>query len=212
MKVALSGRPRTRFLFLADDPCLDFINTEIRSEFGRTDLLQSYSDLLQWLSDAAMLPQRQILQLRRWEDTRDGTSALAEARILRSELRRAAEALSQGKPLPHSTLREINRVLASKSHIEQLIRSKGTIEKRAVLQLKAARDALLPLADGAANLLAGPHLSLIRHCEGTGCILFFLDTTRNHTRRWCSMAGCGNRTKVAEFRKRQSAGRNLNPG
>ncbi|NEJ40784.1 CGNR zinc finger domain-containing protein, partial [Rhizobium ruizarguesonis] len=35
------------------------------------------------------------------------------------------------------------------------------------------------------------------------CTLFFLDTTKSHRRRWCSMALCGNRMKVAAFRSRK---------
>jgi predicted RNA-binding Zn ribbon-like protein len=36
----------------------------------------------------------------------------------------------------------------------------------------------------------------IRTCEHPNCILWFLDTSRNGTRRWCSMARCGNRAKA----------------
>jgi predicted RNA-binding Zn ribbon-like protein len=34
-------------------------------------------------------------------------------------------------------------------------------------------------------------------------VLYFYDTTKNHRRQWCSVAMCGNRHKVAEFRRRQ---------
>jgi hypothetical protein len=34
------------------------------------------------------------------------------------------------------------------------------------------------------------------HCDGSGCVLWFLDTFRNGGRRWCSMAACGNRAKA----------------
>jgi len=34
-------------------------------------------------------------------------------------------------------------------------------------------------------------------------VLYFYDTTKNHRRQWCSTAACGNRHKVADFRKRQ---------
>ena len=46
---------------------------------------------------------------------------------------------------------------------------------------------------------------LIRECEHPDCVLWFYDRTKSHRRRWCSMALCGNRHKVAEFRKRQHA-------
>lgn len=46
------------------------------------------------------------------------------------------------------------------------------------------------------DLLATVPPDRLRHCEGTGCILWFLDTSRNGRRRWCSMSGCGNRAKA----------------
>jgi predicted RNA-binding Zn ribbon-like protein len=36
----------------------------------------------------------------------------------------------------------------------------------------------------------------IRQCQHPACVLWFYDTTRNATRRWCSMATCGNRAKA----------------
>ncbi|GHD43107.1 hypothetical protein GCM10010317_015230 [Streptomyces mirabilis] len=37
----------------------------------------------------------------------------------------------------------------------------------------------------------------IRRCAHDACILHFFDTSRNGTRRWCSMAACGNRAKAS---------------
>ncbi|MFI6564576.1 CGNR zinc finger domain-containing protein [Streptomyces sp. NPDC050534] len=37
----------------------------------------------------------------------------------------------------------------------------------------------------------------IRACAGHACVLHFYDTSRNGTRRWCSMAACGNRAKAS---------------
>ncbi|MCX5048200.1 MULTISPECIES: CGNR zinc finger domain-containing protein [unclassified Streptomyces] len=37
----------------------------------------------------------------------------------------------------------------------------------------------------------------IRGCAHDACILHFFDTSRNGTRRWCSMAACGNRAKAS---------------
>ncbi|MFD7456313.1 MULTISPECIES: CGNR zinc finger domain-containing protein [unclassified Streptomyces] len=37
----------------------------------------------------------------------------------------------------------------------------------------------------------------IRHCAHEACVLHFFDTSRNGTRRWCSMAVCGNRAKAS---------------
>jgi predicted RNA-binding Zn ribbon-like protein len=42
----------------------------------------------------------------------------------------------------------------------------------------------------------------IKSCARSGCVLHFLDTTKNGTRRWCSMAICGNRAKAARHYQR----------
>ncbi len=37
----------------------------------------------------------------------------------------------------------------------------------------------------------------IKQCAHENCVLWFHDTSKNGTRRWCSMAACGNRAKAA---------------
>jgi predicted RNA-binding Zn ribbon-like protein len=68
---------------------------------------------------------------------------------------------------------------------------------------QTAEQFLSPIAEAAANLLVAGDFNLIRRCEHPECILWFYDRTKAHKRRWCSMALCGNRHKVAEFRKRK---------
>ena len=45
--------------------------------------------------------------------------------------------------------------------------------------------------------LLGRDPARIRRCAGHDCVLHFYDTSRRGDRRWCSMAGCGNRAKAA---------------
>lgn len=49
---------------------------------------------------------------------------------------------------------------------------------------------------------AGPAAARLKACPGPDCAWVFRDTTRNGSRRWCDMAGCGNRAKAAAFRAR----------
>jgi len=44
----------------------------------------------------------------------------------------------------------------------------------------------------------------IRHCAHEACVLRFFDTSRNGTRRWCSMAACGNRAKASRHYARSN--------
>jgi predicted RNA-binding Zn ribbon-like protein len=45
--------------------------------------------------------------------------------------------------------------------------------------------------------LLGTAPDRIRSCAHDSCVLHFFDTSRNGTRRWCSMATCGNRAKAS---------------
>jgi predicted RNA-binding Zn ribbon-like protein len=60
----------------------------------------------------------------------------------------------------------------------------------------AARDLVRLLDD---------HGPRVRNCGNPECILWFLDTTRSATRRWCSMAACGNRLKARRHYERRHA-------
>lgn len=64
---------------------------------------------------------------------------------------------------------------------------------------------LEPIAQAIVDLLLNTPLELVRKCEACDCTLLFHDKTKAHRRRWCSMALCGNRMKVAAFRSRKKA-------
>ena len=66
---------------------------------------------------------------------------------------------------------------------------------------------LLPLADAMGDLVCRADFERVKNCEGSTCTLWFYDVSRNHTRRWCSMAVCGNRAKAAAHRARKRVDR-----
>ena len=53
-----------------------------------------------------------------------------------------------------------------------------------------------------ADLLTSPDLGHVRTCEAPGCGWVFLDRSPTRRRRWCSMAGCGNRAKAQRHSRR----------
>jgi predicted RNA-binding Zn ribbon-like protein len=60
------------------------------------------------------------------------------------------------------------------------------------------------VARAAALLLTDPgRLSRLRQCGGATCGWLFLDETRNHSRRWCTIKDCGNLAKVRRHRAKQ---------
>jgi predicted RNA-binding Zn ribbon-like protein len=48
----------------------------------------------------------------------------------------------------------------------------------------------------AGDLLAGARRARLRQCANPQCRWLFLDDSKAGTRRWCSMASCGNRAKA----------------
>jgi predicted RNA-binding Zn ribbon-like protein len=63
-----------------------------------------------------------------------------------------------------------------------------------------ARDAVTLFTEAASAEGAGR----IRRCSAEDCRMVFHDESRTGTRRWCSMARCGNRAKVRAFRARSA--------
>jgi len=55
--------------------------------------------------------------------------------------------------------------------------------------------------------MTGRRAGKVRRCQDDrGCGWLFVDESRMQNRRWCSMRGCGNKAKVAEFRRRKRGG------
>ena len=57
-------------------------------------------------------------------------------------------------------------------------------------------------AHSAAELLASPEIAHVKLCGEGRCDWLFLDESRNHSRRWCDMATCGNRAKARRHYQR----------
>ena len=186
------------FLLVGNLLWLDFVNTEPVRDGERVDLLPGFGALVGWLQAAAGLPADEARQAARWE----GRAVLREALALRAALREGAERLAEGKPVTERTVSAINRVLASRPAYPELIREGKRWVTRERPLSTSPHHLLVPIAESAAWLLEHGDPSLVRRCEGSSCVLLFYDTTRNGSRRWCSMEGCGSRAKAAAYYRR----------
>jgi predicted RNA-binding Zn ribbon-like protein len=192
------------FLFVANDPSLDFVNTEVILAGVRTDLLQSFGDLTQWFEGASLASAADMQKLAKaWKDTPEARATLENARALRSVLRSAAERVAGIGRVPSNLAGVLGKELRRPRLATEVLQSQGKLTTKPRWVLEKPRDLLVLIAHHAANFFATADYSAIRKCENPGCILFFYDTSKNHTRRWCSMELCGNRSKVAAFRERR---------
>jgi predicted RNA-binding Zn ribbon-like protein len=181
---------------------LDFVNTEPVMDGKRVDLVRGFGDLVAWLQATSSLPADVARQAARSEGKAEGQAVLRGALALRAALREGAERLAEGKAMGDRTVAAINRVLASCPAYRELIREGRRWVSRERPVSPASEHLLVPIAESAAWLLEHGDPSLVRRCEGSSCVLLFYDTTRNRSRRWCSMEGCGSRAKAAAYYRR----------
>ncbi|GAA2796502.1 CGNR zinc finger domain-containing protein [Saccharopolyspora taberi] len=150
---------------------LDLVNTRWAAEGQVRDLFDEPGALGEWLAEHDLAPAA-------------AEDALAPLRTVRAAIRRFLEDGADD---------ELNLVLEhGRLRLEV---SDGVPGERAEVD----RDDWLPaweVARSFLELLRSAPRGRLRRCEGPECVLWFLDTSRNGRRRWCSMAGCGNRAKV----------------
>ena len=179
---------------LADDPVLDMLNTLATIDGMPWDFWQTDADVqrwlvrLEWVQPAAM-------------PAFEAGALLAAARELREVVRDLVVTRKLGQLGNPTALNSFLRKAVSHPQLVWPASGAPLLERQRKSQ--TAEQFLSPIAEAAANLLVAGDFNLIRRCEHPECVLWFYDRTKAHKRRWCSMALCGNRHKVAEFRKRQ---------
>lgn len=183
----MSDDVRGGFRFAAGHPALDLPATlSGRLKDERIERLKNPVDLARWLEAAGL-----------GVDVGGANEAeLRHARSLRESLYALALARSLGRPLSADALKILNAAAGVPAATLQLTPD-GSLHLRGDV-----RALLGHIARAGIELLGGDQAGRIRQCEGDVCTLLFIDTSRAGRRRWCSMAGCGNRAKVAEFRSR----------
>ncbi|MBC7930941.1 MAG: ABATE domain-containing protein [Rubrivivax sp.] len=196
-------RANSKFFFVGNDRCIDFVNSELMRGGQAVDLFESFGDLVAWLREAEILsPAQERRALENWGGTREGERALQAARELRSDLKDMLKAIVAGKSVRQSTIEKINEHLRHQSGYAVLVKTRGGFEKRLHSDFDEPSQLLAPVAEAASDLLCFADPGLIKKCESESCVLYFYDTTKNHARRWCSMSMCGNRVKVAAHYQR----------
>jgi predicted RNA-binding Zn ribbon-like protein len=175
------------FEFLADQLALDFVGTV--SERGTTheDKLRSGSDLGDWIAQAGLVQAAPAVT----------EPELHAAKALREALFRLVTALTAGQPPAADDLLLLNAAAAQPPPAVHLDAS-GRLRREGGLAA-----CLSAVARSGVELLGGPDRELVRWCAGERCTRPFVDRSRGRRRRWCGMAGCGDRAKAAAYRERR---------
>jgi predicted RNA-binding Zn ribbon-like protein len=199
-------------IFVADNAGLDFLNTIAVPVDTLVDWLSSGEDLLAWLSQARLVPDEALDAFRKSAIPGELDSIAARARALRDWFKPFVYK-HMGRPLEAAALRELeplNELLSRDEEFGQIAVRPHDLKKQAASGLtwrpqrrwRSPESLLLALARALADLVCTEDFTYVKACEGEPCTLVFVDRTRGHARRWCSMAVCGNRAKQAAHRHR----------
>ena len=180
---------RDGFKFRGGSLPLDFAATlaaRLRPE--PRDLLAGPDDLARWFVAAGLAKEKPKVT----------THVLQQARELREAIYRLAIARTGKRPFVETDRVLLNRRAAGATPAPHLDRNGFS------RTMGSASELLSLIAREAVELFGSALGDQIRRCEGEGCALLFVDTSRSGARRWCAMAGCGNKAKVASFRARNA--------
>jgi predicted RNA-binding Zn ribbon-like protein len=176
------------------------------------DRLGSFAALVEWARAHGVVSAREAEAIRRREAAEPWRAAavLAQARELRGVAHGILAALARRAMPGEAALRGFNQALALGTPLLGLEVRAGRLVWTHGGEV-TAETILHRLAWSVALFLTSPELDRLGLCANAECGWLFLDTTKNRSRRWCSMAECGARAKARRHyarkkRKRGSAG------
>lgn len=169
------------FLFIGNNLAADFVNTQVISQSGVTDLLSSPESLSKWFEQAECA-----------RGIKCSLPDLESAKALRAAIRRCFERIIESKSIQTNDLELLN---ARSNELHRSLSGANNAYKL-TFRLDSCDDILALIAQTCCELLASARLNSLRKCASEKCILYFVDTSKNQQRQWCSMEICGNREKV----------------
>jgi predicted RNA-binding Zn ribbon-like protein len=189
------------FQLVAGHLALDFANTlDYRYDPDRLiDLLPSYERFLAFCRQSGVITAAQMRKLL------DGLSASDSQRVLKEVIgfREALyflilSAVHDRRP-DESHLRALNGFLSKAPAVDEIVWHKRKFVRSSRDVTERPDGPFRQVVDSAVALITSSDIYNIRECSEKTCRWFFLDRSRNHSRRWCDMQLCGNRSKAERF-------------
>jgi predicted RNA-binding Zn ribbon-like protein len=182
------------FELVGGHPVLDFLNTihDWTVETPR-DYLAEPAEAVRFGSAAGLLSPAEARRLA----ARIGPRELGRLRTLRARLAGICRALvAGGSPRP-ADLHFLSAARVAVARHSRTRHSAGRLVPELITERAGSATLRLKLADAAVALLASDRIERLKSCPTCGW--FFLDTSKNGSRRWCSMATCGASEKARRY-------------
>jgi predicted RNA-binding Zn ribbon-like protein len=193
------------FKFYSGVPCLDFLVTLRGRKEEKRETLQSFSAFIDWCRLAGIINDSQATRYKT-TPSRAAAECLREAIRLRETLYRIFSGVTANRTPSDADLTRLNRLLRHETCYSQIrLDPDGHPLKETVTVPRGPWQPLMRVGQSAVDLLTSDQLGQLKACANPRCAVFFIDQSRNHSRRWCSMARCGNLIKVTRFYARRRA-------
>ncbi len=179
-------------------PVVDFPNTLGGLPEDPDEYLNGYADLVAFAEVAELVPAPTAARLLRAARRRrtEAADALAAALSLRGSIDAVLRAHLDGRRPAGADLEALRRAHVAALREAELARTGGRYDWS--WPSDELERPVHALAVSAVELLRDGSLDRLRRCGH--CRRLFLDTSRNRTRRWCSMTGCGSVVKMRRYR------------
>jgi predicted RNA-binding Zn ribbon-like protein len=197
-----------QFQLVGGHVCLDFANTlEDRGAPTENDLLSNYVRLLQFAKQSRVFSDDELQRIERAVQHFPMAAELAPAHAIRVRevIYEIFSAVANDRPVPEPALATFNSFVNDAARNRTLVVQDNSFRWRWRDTGSDLVCLVWPFAWEAANLLASDDLKFVRECASPTCSWLFLDKSKSHSRRWCDMKVCGNRSKARKFYQRSKA-------
>jgi predicted RNA-binding Zn ribbon-like protein len=138
-------------------------------------------------------------------DPQTTEALLRKARRLCASARLLFSAMVRKQKIAAEWIEPINEILRITEGHDELVEEAGIWRMEFIAREGGLDWLLAAVARSAADIVAEGARARLRVCANADCGLFFYDESRTRRRRWCSMAVCGNRSKVAAFARKHAS-------
>lgn len=183
-------------------PALDLVNTldwRFR-ELGPEEFLQDFGDVVRFTEQTGLMNAADARKLLRNVPESKAARVVNGVRELREAAAAALYAAVDGKRPSVAALKRLEDCFAEAGK-QQELRWDG--EQLTWILPQASSLPELPLwllSLSTEEFMTSEQMRLLRECGNAECRWLFVDTSKNHTRRWCNMKICGNRMKARRFK------------
>jgi predicted RNA-binding Zn ribbon-like protein len=188
---------------------LEFTNTvNDHASADSRDTLFKYQDLLSWAKRVGLLRAEQVEALTHKAEAapKEAAAIFEQSLQLRETIYRIFVAQAKGTSPSNDDLKLLNSVLANLTRGAQVVYHASQFAWQWNFDLDALEAPLGMIALSAVDLMTSEHYRWVGQCaDEDGCGWLFVDTSKNHSRRWCDINDCGNRAKQRRYQKRAQA-------